>query len=147
VGYNPRQPLSAAGEAHDVQSWAARFAPGERVLVRHYTTEGDAIDILHGQDVTLQNITIYASPGFGITVLQGSSGLAISNCKVTRSAGRPISTAGEAVHIANHAGNVLIENSTFAYQGDDGLNMNTTIQGSRSRMIEGSDVAASIPAR
>jgi hypothetical protein len=65
VGYNPRQPLSETGAAKDVQSWGAHFAPGERVLVRHYTTEGDAIAIYHGQDVTLQNITIYASPVSG----------------------------------------------------------------------------------
>jgi hypothetical protein len=127
VGYNPRQPLSAAGEARNVQSWAARFAPGERVLVRHYTLEGNAIDILHGQDVTLQDVTIYSSPGFGIAVLQGSSGFAISNCKVTRAPGRLISTAADALHIANHAGDVLIENNTFAFQGDDGLNMLATI--------------------
>jgi hypothetical protein len=126
LGYHPRQPLSAAGEARGVQSFAVRFAPGERVLVRHYTTEGDAIDIIHGQDVTLQDITIYSSPGFGIAVLWGSSGFAISNCKIIRAPGRLISTAADALHIANHVGDVLVENNTFAYQGDDGLNINTT---------------------
>jgi hypothetical protein len=126
VGYKPRQPLSADGEARGVQSWGARFAPGERVLIRHYTTEGDAIDIIHGQDVTLQNITIYSSPGFGVAVLWGSSGFAISNCNITRAAGRLISTAADALHIANHVGDVLVENNTLAYQGDDGLNINTT---------------------
>jgi hypothetical protein len=126
VGYKPRQPLSASGEARGVQSWGARFAPGERVLIRHYTTEGDAIDIIHGQDVTFDNLTIYSSPGFGIAVLWGSSGFAISNCHITRAAGRLISTAADALHIANHVGDVLVENNTFAYQGDDGLNINTT---------------------
>ncbi|HSZ08446.1 MAG TPA: right-handed parallel beta-helix repeat-containing protein [Steroidobacteraceae bacterium] len=126
VGYNPRQPLSAAGEAHGVNSWGARFAPGEHVIIRHYTTEGDAIDLYHAQDVSFQNITIYSSPGFGIAVLQGSSGFAISNCKITRAPDRPISTAADALHIDNYVGNVLVENNTFAYQGDDGLNLNTT---------------------
>jgi hypothetical protein len=124
VGYSPRQPLSAAGSAENVQSWAARFAKGERVILRHYTTEGDAIDIYHGQDVSLDNVTIYTSPGFGIAVLQGSSGLAISNCKVTRAPGRPISTAADALHVTNSGGDILIENNVFAYQGDDGLNIN-----------------------
>lgn len=124
VGYSPRQPLSAAGGAENVQSWTARFAKGERIVIRHYTTEGDAIDIYHGQDVFLDNVTIYTSPGFGIAVLQGSSGLAISNCKVTRAPGRPISTAADALHITNSGGDILIENNVFAYQGDDGLNIN-----------------------
>jgi hypothetical protein len=124
VGYSPRQPLSATGGAENVQSWAARFAKGERVVIRHYTTEGDAIDIYHGQDVSLDNVTIYTSPGFGIAALQGSSGLAISNCKVTRAPGRPISTAADALHITNSGGDILIENNVFAYQGDDGLNIN-----------------------
>jgi hypothetical protein len=101
VGYKPRQPLSATGEARGVQSWSARFAPGERVLIRHYTTEGDAIDVIHGQDVTLQNITIYSSPGFGVGVLWSSDGFAMSNCEVTRAPGRLISTAADALHIAN----------------------------------------------
>src|SRR4029077_3272017 len=72
----------------------------------------------------LDNVTIYTSPGFGIAVLQGSSGLAISNCKVTRAPGRPISTAADALHITNSGGDILIENNVFAYQGDDGLNIN-----------------------
>jgi hypothetical protein len=97
---------------------------GERVIIRHYTTEGDAIDIYHGQDVSLDNVTIYTSPGFGVAVLQGSSGLAISNCKVTRAPGRPISMAADALHITNSGGDILIENNVFAYQGDDGLNIN-----------------------
>ncbi len=126
-GYNPSQPLSASGAARGVQSWAVRFAPGERVLVRHYTTEGDAIDILHGRDVALENVTIYSSPGFGVAVLQGSSGFAISHSKITRAPGRLISTAADAVHIDNMAGDVLIEDNTFAYQGDDGLNLNATL--------------------
>ncbi len=126
-GYNPSQLLSASGAARGVQSWAVRFAPGERVLVRHYTTEGDAIDILHGRDVALENVTIYSSPGFGIAVLQGSSGFAISHSKITRAPGRLISTAADAVHIDNMAGDVLIEDNTFAYQGDDGLNVNATL--------------------
>jgi hypothetical protein len=86
VGYSPRQELSAAGGAENVQSWAARFAKGERIIIRHYTTEGDAIDIYHGQDVSLDNVTIYTSPGFGIAVLQGSLG---SRSRTARSRGRP----------------------------------------------------------
>jgi hypothetical protein len=124
VGYSPPQPLSAAGGAENVLSWTARFTKGERVIIRHYTTEGDAIDIYRGQDVSLDNVTIYTSPGFGIAVLQGSSRLAISNCKVTRAPGRPISTAADALHITNSGGDILIENNVFAYQGDDGLNIN-----------------------
>ena len=141
VGYNPRQPLSATGAARGVQSWGARFAPGEHVLVRHFTTEGDAIDIYHGQDVTFQNLTVYSSPGFGIAVLQGSSGFSISGCNITRAAGRPISTAADALHIDNFVGNVLVENNTFAYQGDDGLNMNTTV----FRVVFGNTNEASVP--
>jgi hypothetical protein len=129
VGYNPPQPLSPAGQARGVQSWGAHFVQGEHVLIRHYTTEGDAIDIYHGQDVTLQNVTIHSSPGFGVAVLQGSSRFVMSDCRITRAAGRLISTAADALHIDDFAGDALIENNVFAYQGDDGFNMNATLLG------------------
>lgn len=129
VGYSPGQPLTATGEARSVQSWGTHFARGEHVLIRHYTTEGDAIDIYHGRDVTLENVVIHASPGFGVAVLQGSSGFAMSDCRITRATGRLISTAADALHVSNFAGNALIENNVFAFQGDDGFNMNVTLFG------------------
>jgi hypothetical protein len=123
-GYNTGQAVTASGAAQNVPSFSHQLEPGEHVVIRHYTTEGDAIDIYRRQDVTLQNITIYSSPGFGIGVLDGSSGLVVADCKVTRASGRPISTAADALHINNCAGNMIIEGNLFAYQGDDGLNIN-----------------------
>jgi hypothetical protein len=44
---------------------------------------------------------------------------------VTRTGGSPISTMIDAVHFGSFGGDIIIENSNFAYQGDDGLNIHT----------------------
>jgi hypothetical protein len=36
---------------------------------------------------------------------------------------RLLSTSADGVHIADSSGDIIIENSTFAYQGDDGINI------------------------
>ncbi len=80
----------------------------------------------NAQDVTLNDITINASPEMGFSFGLGR-GVHTNNCRVDRSNGRPLSTTADAVHFDSNGGDVIIENSTFAYQGDDGLNMHTQL--------------------
>jgi hypothetical protein len=86
----------------------------------------NAVTVWNSQDVTMNNVTIYAAPLIGFIIEYGR-GIHLINCKVTRSDGRPISTMGDAVHFGSHGGDVIIENSQFSYQGDDGLNIHTAM--------------------
>jgi hypothetical protein len=75
------------------------------------------------------NQTFYASPLMGFSI-SGGNGYRLSHCSVTRlSAARLISSAADAVRAADTVGDIIIEDSTFAYQGDDGLNIHGAIGG------------------
>jgi Right handed beta helix region len=128
AGYIPA--LSSAGSVSDVTSYGVAFAKGRRVLVRYYfPSGGPAVTLASGADVTFQGLTIYSSPQTGFYMAQGR-GMRIDHCTITRSSGRPISLSADAVHISGAVGgDIIVENSSFAYQGDDGFNINTPLIG------------------
>jgi hypothetical protein len=129
-GGNATPTLSSAGFASNVTSYGVAFGKGRRVLVRYNFPSGaPAVTLASGVDVTFQALTIYSSPQVGFFMAQGR-GMRIDHCTITRSNGRPISLFADAVHISGAvAGDIVVENSSFAYQGDDGFNINTPLIG------------------
>ncbi len=124
VSYGPPLPLSPTGTTRGIPSYGVAFPVGEKLLVRHYAGEGVGIVTWGGRDVTYDHITMLSSPGVGFFFPSGR-GLRIAHSAITRAPGRPISTASDAVHLSGAVvGDIVIEDSTFAYQGDDGLNIN-----------------------
>jgi hypothetical protein len=121
VTYGTPRPISASGAATGVPNYGVPFQTGQTLLIREFFS-GNAI-VAVGNDITFNNVTINSAPGLGF--LFYGHGLHIVNCKVTRSGGRPISTSTDAVHSGSVAGDVVIEKSTFAYEGDDGTNLHT----------------------
>jgi parallel beta-helix repeat protein len=64
-------------------------------------------------------------------LLSGGGGYRLSHCSVTRlNAARLISSSADAVHVADNTGDIVIEDSAFGYQGDDGLNIHGAVGGS-----------------
>jgi hypothetical protein len=103
---------------------------GDVFLVRHFGAAPwmSAISAA-GHDIDFEQVNVYASPLMGFSI-SGGSGYRLSHCSVTRlSAARLISSAADAVHAADTVGDIIIEDSTFAYQGDDGLNIHGAIGG------------------
>ena len=103
---------------------------GDIFLVRHFGAAPwmSAISV-GGQDIDFEQVNVYASPLMGFSI-SGGNGYRLSHCSVTRlSAARLISSAADAVHAADTVGDIIIEDSTFAYQGDDGLNIHGAIGG------------------
>jgi len=98
------------------------WALGDSVIVR-FGTGGMAIFSKDSNDISFDNVNIYSGPSFGF-LSSGGRGLRISNSSINRLPGRNISTVADAIHISNVAGDIIVEGSTFAYQGDDGLNIN-----------------------
>ncbi|HKV41955.1 MAG TPA: right-handed parallel beta-helix repeat-containing protein [Blastocatellia bacterium] len=95
---------------------------GTALLVRYYVGEGTAMLIGGAQDFALDNVTVHSAPGAGF-FFANSRGVRISNCVVDRSSGKLISATSGALQFNDNAGDVLVENSVFAYQGDDGINL------------------------
>jgi hypothetical protein len=103
---------------------------GDVFLVRHFGAAPwmSAISAA-GHDIDFEQVNVYASPLMGFSI-SGGNGYRLSHCSVTRlSAARLISSAADAVHAADTVGDIIIEDSTFAYQGDDGLNIHGAIGG------------------
>ena len=109
------------GISRNVRSYGAQFTVGEAVLIRHYSNEGSVIGAT-GQDIAFENIVIYSGPDVAYWFPRGR-GFHVDRCRLTRSAGRPISASGGMQIGDQVAGDVVIENSVFAYQGDDGENL------------------------
>ncbi len=95
-----------------------------------------AIVIDGGNNISLEDVTIYNSPGAGIQALYAGKGLRLTRCVLTRKPDsllapgenpRLVSTMSDAFDAIATEGSILIENSEFAYQGDDGININGSL--------------------
>lgn len=108
-----------------IPSYGVQFKVGETVLLRHYNFA--AAITLSGQDVTFENVTLQNLISTGFVFSQGR-GLHIIRSALERMPGRPISGTGNAsIFTGAVTGDVVIEQSSFGYQGDDAFDMNTPI--------------------
>jgi hypothetical protein len=107
-----------------VPSYEVQFKVGETVVLRYYDF-APAITV-SGNDVTLDHITLANLIGSDFSYSRGR-GLHVTHLALRRMEGRPISAGGGGSLITNVGGDVVIEDSSIAYQSDDAFDMNTTI--------------------
>jgi hypothetical protein len=124
--------VSPSGGACNFFSGCANFDAfdeHERVVVRHFTYNGQAISSTWSNDVELENVTLLTGPGNGIQTDTGGGfrGFRVHDSKITRGPGRVISIASGSIAISGLQGDVQIEDNLIAYQGDDGLSFNPGI--------------------
>jgi hypothetical protein len=98
------------------------YPAGIALLVRYYATEGVAMWVEGVQDFALENVTVHSAPNTAFFFDRGR-GIRVSNCTVNRSSGKLISASRGALQVNQSSGDVLVENSVFAYHGDDGINI------------------------
>ena len=108
-----------------IPSFGVQLKVGETLLLRHYNF-ASAISGT-GEDITLDNITVESAIGTAFVFNQGR-GFHITRSALTRMPNQPISGTGNAFMFdIAVSGDVVIEDSSFGYQGDDGFDMNTQI--------------------
>jgi hypothetical protein len=83
----------------------------------------NALQVIQSSDVSLEHVTVYASPGEAFTFVNSLHGMRMSRCKVIRKDGRLISSSADGVNFRQTLGGILVEDSEFAHQGDDGLSI------------------------
>jgi hypothetical protein len=108
-----------------------QIAVGDLMLVRHfgYSPYKNAVQTGGSYDVDFEHVNIYASPYLAF-LLSGGGGYRLSHCSVNRKdTARLISSSADACHIADNVGDIIIEDSDFGYQGDDGLNIHGAVSG------------------
>jgi len=122
-GLNPSGSRYLGGQTFLVPN-GADFHDGDTVLVRHFDGEAAAVVINDSDDVDVDNVNVSGASGSAFQFIYGR-GFRLANSQVFRTPGSLISIAGDAVHMSADEGNIIIENNTIGYQGDDGLNLNT----------------------
>lgn len=118
------------------------FAPGSRVIVRHYTYNGFAISITWANDIDFENLTLRTGPGVGIGAHNGGGyrGFRLANSHITRGPGRLISTASDVLDVTLQA-DVIVENNDIGYQGDDSTAVSPTVFSVGTPSISGNQIS------
>jgi hypothetical protein len=103
-----------------------RFADGAEVIVRHRVYGGNAIGgfMMQLSDITFEDVTVYSAPGMGFYFAATGKGIRLNRCVVKTREGRLISTTADGAHFATTGGQIIVENSDFSGQGDDGISIN-----------------------
>jgi hypothetical protein len=122
---NNRGTAYLGNHTFEVPYWNNYIEVDDVMLVRHFgwAPWKNAIQTGSSYDLDFENVNVYASPYLGF-ILSGGGGYRLSHCSVTRlNAARLISSSADAVHISDNTGDIIIEDSSFGYQGDDGTNI------------------------
>lgn len=116
--------------AQDYQSM--NLEPGDRVALVIRTWH--AFRIYRSENITLNNVHLYASPFYGIGMGNGGGNLVLKNCKIIPRphTKRLMSVNGDAVHFISVEKGPKIEGCEFSGAGDDIMN----IQGNFSMVQE-----------
>lgn len=111
--------------ARGITSYGVLFKVGQSVLLRHYDY-ASAINA-SGNDITFDRISLQNLIGFGFGYSQGR-GFRVAHSVLTRMAGQPISSGGNAsIIVPGVSGDVVFEDDSFGYSGDDPFDMNSPL--------------------
>ena len=96
---------------------------GTLVVLRHIIYGYDGITLLNCRSIRLSGVSIYCATGMGVCGYNSEnlyfSGMHIAPPKDSK---RLMSTTGDGIHLMNCTGEVVVEDSYFAYLGDDSFN-------------------------
>jgi len=105
------------------------FQPGTYHLVRHFMYNGGAFSVKDTSHFTLENVTIYSIPGFGVHCGGFSHHLLFYKFRIVLPdfAKRYMTATVDGIHIANSKGYMLFEECDLGYQGDDCINIHDNV--------------------
>jgi len=121
----PAQQKISGCTARGITSYGVLFKVGQSVLLRHYDY-ASAITA-SGNDITFDRISLQNLIGFGFGYSQGR-GFRVAHSVLARMAGQPISSGGNAsIIVPGVSGDVVFEDDSFGYSGDDPFDMNSPL--------------------
>ena len=101
---------------------SARIAPGAYFVLRHQVYGGNAFSVSRSSDISWENVDLYAVPGMGFYA-GDSNNLTLQSCGVRRRPGLPMSITADASHFSQCGGTIVLQDTHFEGQGDDGINV------------------------
>ena len=105
------------------------FQPDTYHLVRHFMYNGGVFSVQDSNHFTLDNVTIYAVPGFGVHCGGYSHHLLFYKFRIVlpEFEKRYMTATVDGIHIANSNGYMLFEECDLGYQGDDCVNIHDNV--------------------
>lgn len=113
--------------------------PGMVYMVRHTIYDASAVFMRDNRHLTLENITIYGSPGNAVVTTGRQRFWRLSKCRLMKRPGtsRCVSGTADGHHITNSLGYFIMEDCDFSFQGDDALNVHDNSIGHVYRTEDG----------
>ena len=101
---------------------------GQWMILRHQVYSYNAFGFYGTQGVNIKGVTLLSLGGMGVYSSE-CTGITIDGLEIKKAPGRPMSICADGVHFSNSRGGaVVIQNSLFEGQGDDGINIPTIFQ-------------------
>lgn len=118
--------------------------PGEVYCLRYETYGTDALSLFHCHHATVEDVTVWSTPGMAFYVGKGTSHYHFNRCVVGVRPGtnRRMSATTDSMHIGNSCGYGIVEYCDFSFAGDDGINIHdnvglvTAVEGPRTLVVQ-----------
>ena len=91
-------------------------------LILRHGDKYTAFVVTKSTDFVLQDVTLYTAPGMAFFSAQ-TKNIRLTRVEFKKNINRPMSTLADSAHLVSNTGDIIIENSLFNGQGDDGLNI------------------------
>ena len=102
------------------------IAPGRSFVLRHRQLGCGGFCFASCSDVRLRHVKVWTAAGVALW-FGYSRNITLEHVEVRRRQGRPMSSIADASHFDSCGGQVLIESNHFEGQGDDGMNVHSTM--------------------
>lgn len=89
-------------------------------LVLEHSREHTAFEFTHCGDVEIEGVSLRSNPGFGL-MFNRCRDVALDGVELVAAGGRPMSIMADGAHFRQCSGRILVQNSRFERNGDDGF--------------------------
>jgi hypothetical protein len=98
---------------------------GDTLLMRHYTYDMNAINMINNKHLTFDNVHVLSCPGMGMLVSGVQEYWQVVNSSVAPPKGskRPTASTADCMHVTSSRGHFKLENTVLGGGGDDTLNI------------------------
>jgi hypothetical protein len=98
---------------------------GAAMLMRHYTYDMNAVNMINNKHLTLDNVHVLSCPGMGMLISGVQEYWQVINSSVAPPKGskRPTASTADSIHIVSSRGHFRLENTVLGGGGDDTLNI------------------------
>jgi hypothetical protein len=138
--------VNSTGAAAVVRLEGTQLPPGRWYILRHQVYAYNAFNFFSTRGVRVANVSLLSLGGMGVYTDSVAGGITIDGLSIRKLPGRPMSICADGVHFSNtRGGDVLVTNSLFEGQGDDGINVPTIFQ--QVGWLRGDGLAFQVQAR